>query len=92
MLVELALVALLAVQGVRLFWAVAAPAGPFGAALPPAAANSDFTILSRFDPFFRGLPGGGSSITNTGGFVLYGVRRMPDGRGARRKEQSHRCW
>lgn len=80
-LLEMALAALLAVQGVRLFWAVLVPAGPFGAVTPPPVVKADFTILSRFDPFFRGLSEGAASA-NAGGLVLYGVRTMADGKGA----------
>lgn len=82
-LLEAALVAALAVQAVRLFWAVLAPAGPFGTPMVSPPPRTDFTILSRFDPFFRGLPDGGAAASsNGGGFVLYGVRLAADGRGA----------
>lgn len=83
MLLEMALAVLLTVQGARLIWAILAPAGPFGTPPTPPSHRTDFTILSRFDPFFRGLPdGGGAAPANTGGYVLYGVRMAGDGRGS----------
>jgi len=83
MLLEMALALLLAVQGARLVWAILEPAGPFGMPSAPLQAKADFTILSRFDPFFRGLPdGGGAAPANTGSHVLYGVRMASDGQGA----------
>jgi len=83
MLLEMALAILLAVQGARLFWAILAPAGPFGMAAAPPLPRADFTILSRFDPFYRGLPdGGGATPASMGGFTLYGLRVTGDGRGA----------
>lgn len=57
---ELALMALLAVQAARLVWAIVTPVGPLGEwRLPPAGVGASAPeLLSRFDPFFR-LGGGG---------------------------------
>jgi len=80
--VEFALAAGLAIQGVRLLWVLVTPAGALGmnvpAILPPAKA--DFIILERFDPFFRGLDG--PAIAASGSFTLFGVRTAANGRGA----------
>ncbi|MFN4175678.1 type II secretion system protein N [Phenylobacterium sp.] len=85
--VEIALAAGLAVQAARLTWTLVTPLGPVGKALatapvrPPAA---DLSILAQFDPFFR-LPAAapaGAAQSSGGGFVLYGVRVQPGGRGS----------
>lgn len=56
---ELALMALLAVQAARLIWAIVTPVGPLGDwRLPPAGVGAAAPeLLARFDPFFR-LGGG----------------------------------
>jgi general secretion pathway protein C len=79
-LLQAALVAGLAVQGVRLFWMLVTPAGAFGVpamAVPPRA-KADFSVLARFDPFFRGLPADGVSVPTA--FTLFGVRMAAAGR------------
>lgn len=90
---ELALLALVAVQGARLFWALLTPLGPLGdwkapASLtaPPAAVG-----LADFDPFFR-LSAGGPGVVTALDLKLFGIREdratgrgsaiiaLPDGR------------
>ena len=56
---ELLLMALVAVQAARLFWALLTPLGPVGeyrtlSAAPPTAASA--ATLAAFDPFFRTDP------------------------------------
>lgn len=83
--VEFALAGALALQGVRLLWALVTPAGALGMPPPsPPQAKPDFTILSRFDPFFRGLGSGGdaSAFAATGIYTLFGVRTGANGRGS----------
>lgn len=83
MLLEAALAIGLAVQGVRLFWLLVTPAGAFGPAPVSASApaKADVAVLSRFDPFFRGVPGGGASVSaGNDGFTLFGVRMAAGGR------------
>ncbi len=52
---ELALMAVLAVQGARLLWVIVTPVAPLGEWRPlaPAIAGSPAAILEGFDPFFR---------------------------------------
>jgi general secretion pathway protein C len=52
---ELALMALVAIQGARLFWVVFTPVSPVGAWRPvePSLPGSAADILAGFDPFFR---------------------------------------
>lgn len=59
---ELALMALLAVQAARLIWAIVTPVGPLGDwRLPPAGVGAAAPeLLARFDPFFR-LGGGATA-------------------------------
>ena len=54
-LVELVLMALLAIQLARLIWAIVTPVGPLGDWRLPAAGvgASAPELLARFDPFFR---------------------------------------
>jgi general secretion pathway protein C len=82
LLLQAALVAGLAVQGVRLFWMLVTPAGAFGVAavIVPPRAKADFSVLSRFDPFYREMPAGGASATIA--FTLFGVRMAAAGRSA----------
>ncbi|HJR56802.1 MAG TPA: type II secretion system protein N [Rhizomicrobium sp.] len=79
MLLEAALAIALAVQGVRLFWMIVTPTGAFGPepASAPTPVKADLAVLSRFDPFFRGVPDGGASA---GYFTLFGVRMAAGGR------------
>ena len=75
MLLEGALIGLLAWQCARLIWAVATPLGPVGnwkAALPTAA--GDTALLSRFDPFFRLSPATGPATVTSLAIKLFGVR------------------
>lgn len=86
------LVAALGVQAARLIWILAVAPGGVGAA--PAStlaggAAADLSILSRFDAFFRGEPGGAPLVTapqasegsaSGGSFQLFGVRVAGGGR------------
>ncbi len=78
--VELALLALLAVQGARLIWAVVTPVGPLGNWRASAAspAGSAAEMLRGFDPFFRldaTAPGAAPSATVTPlALTLFGTR------------------
>jgi len=89
---ELLLLVLLAVQGARLIWILAAPPGPVGdwkasSGLLPASSN----VLAGFDPFFR-LSAGGPVVVTSLNLRLHGVREdratgrgsaiiaLPDGR------------
>jgi len=77
-LLEFALIAGLAIQGVRLLWAIITPVGALGlpAQISLPQAKADFTVLSRFDPFFRGLDGSGTARSSaaSGAYALFGVR------------------
>ncbi len=77
--VEAILVVLLATQGARLVWALAAPTAP-----PPASAGmrlADLSILTRFNPFLGAdAPAGGQAAG--GALRLYGVRADATGRGS----------
>ena len=81
--VEIALVALLAVQGGRLAWIFVAPEPETTVAARAAAAPVDVTIFQRFDAFFR--TGDKSSLAEAAGadsdaLRLFGVRAGgPDG-------------
>jgi general secretion pathway protein C len=80
---EYLLLALLAIQTVRLLWTFVTPAGALGLLVAePPHPKADFTILSRFDPFFRGLDGGPASAASSGSYSLFGVRAGADGRGS----------
>ena len=90
---ELILLALVAVQGARLVWALLTPVGPVGDWKAPAsfAAPTALGALGSFDPFFR-LETGGSGVVTSLNLKLYGVREdratgrgsaiiaLPDGR------------
>lgn len=86
------LTAVLGLQTARLIWILAVEPGGLGAppAVVAAAAPGDLSILSRFDAFFRGQPGGpplveasGASAEATGGgFQLFGVRATGRGTGS----------
>ncbi len=75
-ILEFSLIALLAVQGARLIWAVLAPVGPVGAWKAPgsAVAGGDETLLTRFDPFFRLGGNGGPAVVTSLAVKLFGVR------------------
>lgn len=80
--VQVALVAVLALQGARLVWRIVEPRGSIGvtqARSPRVAPAVDLAILGRFDPFFRisSAPQGGAAPSDD--FKLFGVRA--DGRG-----------
>lgn len=81
---ELALLALIAVQAARLFWILVTPVGPVGdwkgpAALLPAG---DGSALTGFDPFFRLAPAGPGVVTSLN-LTLFGVREdRATGRGS----------
>ncbi|QUT07716.1 PDZ domain-containing protein [Sphingobium phenoxybenzoativorans] len=78
-LVELLLLALLAIQLARLVWAVVTPVGSFGdwrgrqAAIPAPAARQ--ALFAAFDPFYRTAGGAqpGSVVTSLA-LTLYGTR------------------
>lgn len=84
-LLELGLLALIAVQCARLIWTAATPAGPLGewsasAAGRPESASS---VLGSFDPFFR-LSGADGPVTVTSlNLKLFGIRQdQASGRGS----------
>uniref|UniRef100_UPI0035CAA612 type II secretion system protein N n=1 Tax=uncultured Sphingomonas sp. TaxID=158754 RepID=UPI0035CAA612 len=75
---ELLLIALLALQGARLVWAVLTPVGPVGVWRPEQGGvpGSAEAILRGFDPFFR-ISGGdaaGPSIVTNLQLTLFGTR------------------
>lgn len=74
---ELALMAVLAVQGARLLWVIVTPVSPLGEWRPlaPAIAGSPAAILEGFDPFFRlqGQQGAPTAVTNLQ-LALFGTR------------------
>jgi general secretion pathway protein C len=75
-ILEFSLIALLAVQGARLIWAVLSPVGPVGAwkASSGAGPGGDETLLTRFDPFFRLSGAGGPAVVTSLAVKLFGVR------------------
>ncbi|MBC2778081.1 type II secretion system protein N [Parasphingopyxis marina] len=83
---ELLLLAVLAVQCARLFWAVATPVGPVGEWRSdggmPALGAPDMALFESFDPFFR-LEGDGRIVVTDLDLKLYGVRQdQASGRGS----------
>ncbi len=81
---ELALLALIAIQTARLFWTLVTPLGPVGdwKATSPAAPASA-TVLSDFDPFFRLSGAAGPATVTSLSLKLYGVREdRATGRGS----------
>ena len=74
---EIILIAVLAVQCARLVWAVATPVGPVGEwqsdAGVPALAAPDMDLLETFDPFFR-LEGNARVVVTDLDLRLFGVR------------------
>jgi general secretion pathway protein C len=76
-LTELALLALLAAQGARLFWAVATPIGPLGEWRPAAGPDAErgrAVLASGFDPFFRASGGNGPTLVTSLQLKLFGIR------------------
>ena len=84
-LLELALLALIALQCARLIWTALTPVGPLGdwraAGTDRAGAATD--VLGGFDPFFR-LSGSGGPVTVTSlNLKLFGIRQdQASGRGS----------
>ncbi|WP_010217493.1 type II secretion system protein N [Sphingomonas sp. PAMC 26621] len=76
--IELALIAVLAVQSARLVYAVITPVGPVGVWRPDQGAipGSPEAILRGFDPFFRtsGGDAAGPAVVTTLQLTLYGTR------------------
>lgn len=74
---ELLLLAVLAIQGARLLWAIVTPVGPLGdwRVAQPGAGGSPAAILRGFDPFFRvsGAQGGTTAVTSLQ-LTLFGTR------------------
>lgn len=74
---ELALMAVLAVQGARLLWVLATPVSPLGDWRPaaPVIAGSTAAILDGFDPFFRlqGQQAAPAAVTSLQ-LTLFGTR------------------
>ena len=76
-LLELALLALLALQCARLIWTAATPVGPLGDWSGTASVRGDSAgaVLGSFDPFFR-LSGAGGPVTVTSlNLKLFGIRQ-----------------
>eukprot|EP01035_Chromulina_nebulosa_P016040 gene16040-21265_t len=76
-LTELALLALLAIQGARLVWTIVTPTAPLGDWRPAAVgfAGSPTAMLRDYDPFFR-LGGGDDkpSVVTSLQLTLFGIR------------------
>ncbi|WP_267435174.1 type II secretion system protein N [Sphingomonas sp. GM_Shp_1] len=74
---ELALMAVLAVQGARLLWVIITPISPLGEWRPvaPVVAGSPGAILEGFDPFFRlqGAQAAPAAVTSLQ-LTLFGTR------------------
>lgn len=82
--IEWLLLALVAVQAARLFWALVTPVGPVGEWKSPASlvAHPAAGSLGAFDPFFR-LENGGAGVVTALDLKLYGVREdRATGRGS----------
>jgi general secretion pathway protein C len=75
-IIEFALIALLALQVARLIWIAVAPLGPVGdwKAATGIRASSDDAILTKFDPFFRGVGATGPAVVTGLAIKLFGVR------------------
>jgi general secretion pathway protein C len=84
-LLEIALLALLALQCARLIWTALTPVGPLGDWQGTPAGRSDAStgILGSFDPFFR-LSGAAGPVTVTSlNLKLFGIRQdQASGRGS----------
>lgn len=78
---EVALVAILAVQGARLVWRLFEPTSPLGGATVSSqgAKPIRLAVFSGFDPFFRVSEGPRAAQSAEAEFQLFGVRA--DGRG-----------
>src|ERR1700712_3276088 len=74
---ELLLLAVLAIQCARLFWALVTPVGPLGdwRVAQPGMGGSPIAILRGFDPFFRvsGAASASSTVTSLQ-LTLFGTR------------------
>ena len=83
---ELALLALIAVQAARLVWALVTPLGPLGDWRPASTLNAlpaAGGALGDFDPFFRLSAGGAPAVVTALNLQLYGVREdRATGRGS----------
>ncbi len=75
-IVEFSLIALLAMQVARLIWIAVAPIGSVGdwKAATGTAVGGDESLLSRFDPFFRGGAAIGPAVVTSLAIKLFGVR------------------
>jgi general secretion pathway protein C len=73
---ELALLAMIALQSARLIWTALTPVGPLGDGQSIAAqSNSSASALGSFDPFFR-LSGAAGPVTVTSlNLKLFGIRQ-----------------
>lgn len=84
-LLELALLALLALQCARLIWTAVTPVGPLGdwRGAGEDRATGATAVLGEFDPFFR-LSGAGGPVTVTSlNLKLFGIRQdQASGRGS----------
>ncbi|HYD36611.1 MAG TPA: type II secretion system protein N [Allosphingosinicella sp.] len=84
-LLELALLALIALQCARLIWTALTPVGPLGdwRGESGAGAAARTAVLGEFDPFFR-LSGAGGPVTVTSlNLKLFGIRQdQASGRGS----------
>jgi general secretion pathway protein C len=74
------LLALIAVQLVRLAWLIMTPVGPFGDWKPAQArllpAQTQSALIATVDPFFRGQTAAAhASAASTAGLQLFGVRQ-----------------
>lgn len=81
---ELALLALVALQCARLIWTAFTPVGPLGEWQSPAArTDTASSLLGSFDPFFR-LSGAAGPVTVTSlNLKLFGIRQdQASGRGS----------
>jgi general secretion pathway protein C len=83
-LLELALLALLALQCARLIWTASTPVGPLGdwrGAVPERTAST--AVLGDFDPFFRLNGAGGPATVTSLNLKLFGIRQdQASGRGS----------
>lgn len=81
--VELILLALLALQCARFVWAVVTPVGPLGDWRPAAPPTTADGIFRSFDPFFRSSAGGGQMVVTALDLKLFGIRSdQASGRGS----------
>src|SRR5687767_11915201 len=82
---EIALLAMIALQCARLIWTTVTPVGPLGGwqATAPRTESSAAAVLATFDPFFR-LSGASGPVTVTSlNLKLFGIRQdQASGRGS----------